>query len=65
MKSSSIRSPEATPFGLTRLDARRRAIVRASRVKSPGGGAVDRVVTVRTQRRFGRRFTTSAAAPRA
>lgn len=37
------------PFGLTRFEASIRAIVRASRVKSPAGGAVDTVVTVRTQ----------------
>jgi hypothetical protein len=37
------------PFGLTRLEASTRAMVAASRVKSPAGGAVDTVVTVRTQ----------------
>jgi hypothetical protein len=51
MKKSSIRSPDVTPFGLTRREASTRAIVRASRVKSPGGGAVETVVTVWTQRR--------------
>jgi hypothetical protein len=46
MKNSSILKPEVTPLGLTRLDARRRAIVRASCVKRPGGGAVETLVTV-------------------
>jgi hypothetical protein len=51
MKNSSILRPEVIPAGLTRLDARLRAMVRASLVKSPGGGAVETVVTVWTQRR--------------
>jgi hypothetical protein len=49
MKKSSMRSPEVGPFGLTRADRSARAIVRASLVKSPAGGAVETVVTVRTQ----------------
>jgi hypothetical protein len=54
MKNSSILSPDVGPFGLTRLEASVRAIVRAPFVKSPGGGAVDTVVTVRTHRRGAR-----------
>ena len=53
MKKSNIRRPDVTPLGLTRLDARVFAIVRASFVNSPGGGAVATVVTVWTQSRFG------------
>jgi hypothetical protein len=46
MKNSSMRRPDVIPFGLTRLDARVRAMVRASFVKSARGGAVETVVTV-------------------
>lgn len=53
MKNSNIRRPDVTPFGLTRFDASVFAIVRASFVNSPGGGAVETVLTVRTQSRFG------------
>jgi hypothetical protein len=51
MKNRSILKPDVIPFGLTRVDARARAIVRASFVNRPRGGAVETVVTERTQRR--------------
>ena len=53
MKNSNIRRPDVIPFGLTRFEASVFAIVRASLVNSPGGGAVETVLTVRTQSRFG------------
>lgn len=46
MKKSSILKPDVIPFGLTRLDARTRAMVRASFVNRPRGGAVETVATV-------------------
>ena len=46
-----MRKPDVGPLGLTRGDARARAMVAASRVNRPGGGAVETVVTVATQRR--------------
>jgi hypothetical protein len=49
-KNWSIRIPEPTPFGLTSGEARTRAIVRASSVKSLAGGKVEALVTPRTQR---------------
>ena len=52
MKNSSIRRPDVTPRGLTRLEARTRAMIRAFFVNRPGGGAVDTVVTVWTHRRL-------------
>ena len=52
MKNSSIRRPDVIPFGLTCLDARVRAMVRASFAKRPRGGVVETVVTVWTQRRL-------------
>ena len=51
MKKVSMRKPDVGPLGLTRGDARARAMVAASRVNRPGGGAVETVVTVATQRR--------------
>lgn len=54
MKNRSIRKPDVGPFGLTRREASMRPMVSALVVKSPAGGAVETVVTVCTQRRFGR-----------
>jgi hypothetical protein len=45
-----MRIPDPGPFGETFFDASVRAMVAASLVKSPGGGCVESVVTVRTHR---------------
>lgn len=52
MKKSNILRPDVMPFRLTRLDASVFAIIRASFVNSPRGGAVETVATVWTQRRL-------------
>ena len=44
--------PEAGPFGETFFEARLRAMVAALLVKSPGGGKVETVFTLATQRFF-------------
>ncbi|HEY3242572.1 MAG TPA: hypothetical protein VGM03_04395 [Phycisphaerae bacterium] len=50
--------PDPIPFGLTRLLAIVRAIVRASLLNSPGGGAVETVVTSCDHFRFAAMFVT-------
>lgn len=50
MKYVSIRMPEPGPLGETFFEARERAMVAASLVKSPCGGKVETVLTLATQR---------------
>ena len=47
-----MRRPEVGPLGETFLDANTRAMVGASFVNRPGGGKVETVVTLETQRLF-------------
>jgi hypothetical protein len=52
MKNWIMRMPDPIPFGLTRLLAIVRAIVRASLLNSPGGGAVETMLTLCDHFRF-------------
>lgn len=49
-KYVNMRSPETGPFGDTFFDARLRAMAAALLVNSPGGGWVESVLTLLTQR---------------
>jgi hypothetical protein len=52
---------DPSPFGETSFRAIARAICDAEPVKVPGGGCVESVVTVLTQRRFARFFAMDRA----